>query len=215
MNGCRSVVSDPASAGYAYFPLEPGHYVIYDVEERHYAINRAPVGRTYQLKEVVGPAYTDVTGQPAYPLRRYRRPAEGQPWQADSLWSARLTANEAIRTENGQDYVKLVFPIADRGRWNGNRRNALGEDEYELSNNNGAFRVLDTQYDQTVTVVAQDDSTLLSRDKRIEVYARRVGLIYKERTQLVYCSATPTCVGTNQIDYGIRQLYRIRSHGQE
>ena len=164
---------------------------------------------------MVGPAYTDVTGQAAHSIRRYRRMTESQPWQADSLWSARVTANEAIRTENGRDLIKLVFPVHDQLRWNGNRRNAAGEDEYEIRNNGQPFRVLDKPFDQTVTVVAQDDSTLLGQDKRVEVYARQVGLIYKERLQLVYCSSTPACVGKTQIAYGLRQRYRIRQYGQE
>lgn len=215
IGGCQPATNNPVDTGVDYFPLEPGRYVIYNVEEQHYALNALPVQRSYQLKEVIGPAYTDVTGQTAYSLRRYRRAVETQPWQADSLWSAHVTATEAIRTENGRDLVKLVFPVSDQLRWNGNRRNTLGEDEYEIRNNDKPFRVLTTQYDRTVTVVAQDDSTLLARDKRMEVYARQVGLIHKERTQLVYCSSEPACVGKNQIAYGIRQLYRLHSSGQE
>lgn len=216
IGSCRSVDSDPASPGYDYFPLETGHYVIYDVDERHYSLNAtAPVQRTYQVKEVVGAAYTDVTGQQAYRLLRYRRSVEGQPWQADSVWSARLVDDEGIRTENGLDFVKLRFPVGDRLRWNGNRHNAVGEDEYELRNSGQPYRVSDKQFSETVTVVAQQDSTLVSQDKRLEVYARHVGLIYKERVQLQYCSATPACIGTYQVDYGIRQLYRLRSSGSE
>lgn len=214
--GSCQPVSDPVSPGYDYFPLETGHYVIYDVVESQYSLNATvPVQRTYQLKEVVGAAYADVTGRQAHRLLRYRRPMEGQPWQADSIWSARLADDEAIRTENGFDFVKLRFPFSDRLRWNGNRHNAVGEDEYETRNSGLPYRVSDKEFAQTVTVVAQQDSTLLSQDKRIEIYARRVGIIYKERVQLQFCSSIPACIGTYQIDYGIRQIYRIRSFGTE
>lgn len=212
---CQPGNSDPVSSGYDYFPLETGHYVIYDVNEHRYALNAAPVQRTYQLKEVVGVAYADVTGQRAYQLLRYRRLAAGQPWQADSVWSARLIADEGIRTENGLDIVKLRFPLSDRLRWDGNRYNAAGEDAYELRNSGLPYRVSDKQFAETVTVVAQQDSTLIAQDKRIEVYARQVGLIYKEQVQLQFCSSTPTCIGTFQIDYGIRHIYRIHSFGTE
>lgn len=216
VSGCRSVNSDPVSSGYDYFPLETGRYSIYDVTEHQYSLTATtPTERAYQIKEVVGAAYADVAGQTAHRLLRYRRSTEGQPWQADSVWSARLVDDEGVRSENGMDFVKLRFPVSDRLRWNGNRYNALGGDEYEVRNSSRAYRVLDKQFDETVTVVAQQDSTLLSQDKRLEVYARRVGLIYKERTQFQYCSTTPACIGTYQIDYGIRQIYRIRSSGRE
>lgn len=214
--GCQPDHSAPVSPGYDYFPLETGHYVIYDVDERQYSLHATAVAqRTYQLKEVVGAAYADVTGQPAHRLLRYRRLAEDQPWQADSVWSARRVEDEAIRTENGVDFVRLKFPPGDRLRWDGNRRNAIGRDDYELRNSGQPYRVLDKQFAETVTVVAQQDSTLLSLDKRLEVYARQVGLVYKERTQLQYCASTPACIGTYQIDYGTRQMYRLRSFGHE
>lgn len=214
-SSCKPQEVDSASPGYDYFPLETGHYVIYEVEERRYALATTPTQQVYQLKEVVGDPYTDVTGQTAYRLIRYRRHSENQGWQPDSVWSARQFGNEAIRTENGHDFVKLIFPLSDQQRWNGNRRNTLGEDEYELRNNNQPYGVLDKQFGETVTVVAQDDSTLIAQDKRIDVYARQVGLIYKERAQVQYCSSSPDCVGKAKIDYGIQQIYRLQAYGTE
>lgn len=202
-------------SGYDYFPLETGRYVVYDVQESQYAPNAVPVQQTYQLKEVMGAPYTDVAGTTAYRLMRYRRLSDSQNWQADSVWSARLLTNEGIRTENGQDFIKLVFPISDQLSWNGNRRNKSDPDDYELRNVGQPFRVQGKEFDETVTVVAQNDSTLLSQDKRIDKYARQIGLIYKERTHLQFCSSTPACLGHAQIEYGIRQIYRIRSYGKE
>ena len=213
---CRSVSTEPVSPGYDYFPLETGHYIIYDITEQHYSLAATvPVQRTYQVKEVVGAAYADVTGQQAHRLVRYRRSGESQSWQPDSVWSARLMDSEGIRTENGVDVVKLRFPVSNGLRWNGNQHNAAGADEYELRNSGQPYHVLDKQFIETVTVVAQQDSTLVSQDKRIEVYAKQVGLIYKERVQLQYCSSSPACIGKNQVDYGIRQVYRFRSAGSE
>ncbi|GAB3549931.1 hypothetical protein GCM10027577_28270 [Spirosoma fluminis] len=185
------------------------------MQEQHYALNSAPIQRSYQLKEVTGPAYSDVTGQTAFQLTRYRRSSATEPWQADSIWSARLVNNEAIRTENGQDLVKLVFPVSDLLSWNGNRHTTRGPEEYIIRNSNQPYRVSDKQFDQTATVLEQNDSTLVSQDKRLAVYAKNVGLIYKERVQLQFCSSTPACIGNYQIDYGIRQVYRINAYGRD
>ncbi|WP_338876840.1 hypothetical protein WBJ53_14400 [Spirosoma sp. SC4-14] len=213
--GCQSSTTSPVDPGTDYFPLETGRYTVYSVTEQQYGLNAVPVQRTYQIKEEIGASYQDVTGQPAFKLLRYRRAADNLPWQADSIWSIRQVNNEAIRTENGQDFVKLQFPISDNLTWNGNQLNALGEDAYLMRNTNQPYHVSDKEYDETVTVVAQDDSTLVSQDKRIEVYARQIGLIYKERVQLQFCSSSPSCIGTYQIDYGIRQVYRIQAYGKE
>jgi hypothetical protein len=213
--GCQYDTLTATDEGSDYFPLEPGRYVVYDITEERFSSSASPILQRYQLKEVIGPAYADVTGQPAYRLLRYRRSASTQPWTADPIWSARRVGNEAIRTENGLDVIALAFPVSDRLRWNSNRHNRLAADPYELRNSGQPYRVSSQQFDATVTVLAQDDSTLLNRDKRLAVYARQVGLIYRERTQLTYCSSSATCIGKAQIAYGTRQIYRIQQYGRE
>lgn len=215
LSGCRSATPEPAPSDHAYFPLEAGRYSIYTVQENQYPHQGAPIQRNYQIKEVVSAPYTNVTGQTAYRLTRYRRSTDSQPWQADSVWSARIVMNEAIRTENGQDFVSLLFPISNESSWNSNRYNTLGQAIYRLRNAGQPFRVLDTLFGETVTVIGQDDSTLVSQEKRMTVYARQVGLIYKEQTYYQFCTSSPGCVGKNQIDYGIRQVYRIQAFGKE
>jgi hypothetical protein len=205
----------PNDYGYDYFPLETGRYVVYTVDEQLYSLNSAPVQRHYQLKEVIGKPYVDVTGRTAFRLLRYQRLADNQPWQADSIWSVRLVDNMAIRTENNQDFVTLRFPVSDQLTWNGNQFNTLGKDDYQVRNSHQPYRVFDKEFRQTVTVIAQNDSTLTTLDKRIDVYAQQIGLIYRERTQLHFCTSSPSCIGNYQIDYGIRQIYRIQSYGKD
>ncbi|GAB3014150.1 hypothetical protein GCM10027185_06510 [Spirosoma pulveris] len=200
---------------YDFMPLETGRYIIFDVQEIQYARSTSPLLRTYRLKETIGPAYTDVTGQVAYRLLRYRQISNGQPWQPDSIWSVRLVNNEVIRTENGQDFVKLLHPVSDGLRWNGNRYNLFGPDGYEARNVGAYFNVSGKEFRKTVTVVSRNDSTLIEQTKRIDVYAHQIGMIYKERTYLQFCTDTPACSGKNQIDYGLRQIYRIQTYGKE
>ena len=214
LTSCENDLAPQALPEHDYFPLQSGHFVVYDVEETRYALNASPVTLRYQLKETVGAPYLDAAKQTAHQLVRSRRGADDQPWLPDSLWTARLINNEAIRAENGQDIVKLIFPLNDFLIWNGNRHNAREADGYELRNTGQPYRVLATEFPETVTVVAQDDSTLIALDKRLEVYARQVGLVYKETTRLSYC-AESACLGKAQIDYGTRKIYRLRDYGQE
>lgn len=214
LTGCETDLAPQALPEHDYFPLQTGHFVVYDVEETRYALNASPTTQRYQLKEVTGPAFLDAAKQTAYQLIRSRRTANDQPWLPDSLWTTRLSTNEAIRAENGQEIVKLVFPVSDFLVWNANRHNAREADGYELRNVGLPFRVQATEFPETITVVAQEDSTLIALDKRLEVYARQVGMVYRETTRLSYC-AESACLGKEKIDYGIRQIYRLREHGQE
>ncbi|MEZ0541950.1 hypothetical protein [Fibrella arboris] len=212
---CTSSDTPPASPGLDFAPLATGRYVIYDVTEQRFSLTAAPTTSTYLLKETVGASYTDVTGQPAFRLQRFRRANAQAPWQTDSLWTARVDSRMAIRTENGSDFVKLSFPIAERSRWNGNQFNQFQEDIYELRSVNQPYSVGNQSFAETATVIQQNDSTLVSQDKRIEVYARQVGLVYKETVQLQFCSSSPSCVGKAQIDFGVRRYVRIASYGME
>ena len=212
---CTSSETTPVNSGLDYLPLATGRYVIYDVTEQRFSLTAAPVTGTYQLKETVGATYADVTGQSAFRLQRFRRANAQATWQPDSLWTTRTNGRMAVRTENGADFVKLIFPVTERARWNGNQLNRFAEDIYEFKNTNQPYSVGKQLFVETVTVLEQSDSTLVSQDKRVSVYARQVGLIYKETVQLQLCSSTPVCVGKGQIDFGVRRYVRIASYGTE
>ena len=215
LSACQPSTPETRVSDKDYFPLETGRYIIYDVEEHQYALNAAPVRQVYQRKEVTGSSFTDATGQPAFRLIRYRRNTAAQPWQPDSVWAMRVVNNEAIRTENGRDFVALLFPVREPLTWDANRRNNLGPETYSTRNAGQPFGVSGIQFSETVTVQNQPDSTLVSQRKYVAVYARQVGLIYGERTNLTYCTATPDCIGKNQIDYGRQEIYRINAYGRE
>lgn len=215
--GCTPTCDDceELPSGTAFFPAEIGRYIEYDVLEEEYSPGKSAVIRQYQWKEVMAERYTDPTGQPVYRIERFRRTADGQRWGADSTITLRLAADHAVRNENGKDYVKMVFPPSENKRWNGNLYNTGGEDSYELKRVNKAYIVANKTFDRTVTVMQQEDSTLVNQDKRVEVYASGVGLVYREMVQLQFCSSAPTCVGKAQIDFGIRRYVRFKNAGKE
>lgn len=214
-SSCQPTNSLTAATDEAYFPLETGRFIVYNVVEERFSLTAAPARKSYQLKELIGPTYTNATGQTAYRILRFRRLNDQQLWQADSIWSARRTETEALRTENGQTIVCLTFPIADHQSWNGNAYNTLQADDYEARNIRQVFRVLENRFDKTITVVRQQDSTLISQAKRLEVYAFDVGMVYQETINLQFCSSTPVCIGKAQIDFGIRQSYQLLYYGKE
>ena len=217
LTSCSTKCTDcqPAPTGVEFFPLKEKAFVEYEVQEDEFALGRAPVSRTYQLKELVAEKYQDVSGQSIYRVVRFRRANATQNWQTDSTITIRLTINEAIRNENGRDFVKMLFPVYEKSFWNGNAYNNGGDDKYELQNVGKPLKVNEQRFEQTATVVQQNDSTLVGQDKRTEIYGANVGLIYREKTTLQFCSSTPNCVGKAQIDYGLRQIVRFKKSGTE
>ncbi|MEI7585432.1 hypothetical protein [Runella sp.] len=201
--------------GTEFFPIEVGRFVEYEVSEEEVTLGRPATLRQYQLREVIAERYTDPTGQIAYRIARFRRNLDGQRWEPDSTITLRLKIDHAVRNENGRDFVKMLFPAVEKVSWNGNIYNNLGEDSYELKSVNKSLKVGGTTFDRTATVVQQNDSTLVNQDKRVEIYAADVGLIYRERVNVQFCSSTSACVGKAQVDFGTRQYIRYKNAGKE
>jgi hypothetical protein len=203
------------TTGQEYFPLIVGQFTEFDVSEQEYALGRAAVSRNYQIKESVVEKYQDVSGQDIYRIVRYKRANTSAKWLPDSTLTARIRIDEVIKNESGKDYVKIVFPVAERSTWNANIYNNLSEDKYEIRNVSKPYQVNNQKFDNTITVIQQSDSTLVGQDKRLEVYAAETGLIYRESANLQFCSSTPACVGKGQIDYGLKKVIRFFKTGKE
>jgi hypothetical protein len=197
--------------GYEYYPLRVGKYLHYRVDETTYALARPAVSRTYEIRETLTDSFPGSAGETLYRVERAVRTTGGN-WQIDSVMTAWRTVDRALRNQNGNTEIKLVFPLANRQRWNGNLFNTLGERLFEM---NGLARplTLGTQrFDSTVTVVQQNDSTLVALRRHREVYARDVGLVRRERANLFYCS-TPGCAGQGKIDFGMQQTSTLIGYG--
>ncbi len=211
---CNPSRNDPQSAGYEYFPLEKGNYVIYDVRTTQYAIAQDSSVSRYQIKEVVADSFPSLDGQASFRIERLRRNSESQAWSIDSVWTARRSADKAIRTENNIAYVKLVFPTYLDQRWNGNQLNGLEAKEYRITQVNEPLSVETNNFPETVTVLQESKSTEIDLVNRQETYAKGVGLIRRERTELYYCQ-NADCFGQKKIEFGTRYIQQISSYGKE
>jgi hypothetical protein len=216
LSACNSekVEPEPNRLGYDFFPLETGNFVEYDVQETYYALTANPIIRTYQIKEIIGDSFLDLSNEAAYQVMRYSRPEGNAAWQLDSIWVAKRTPNQAIRIENNIAFVKLIFPVEEKQTWNGNVLNNLGNDEYQLLALNKPYKVTGAEFDNTLTIVQNVDSSLVNQDKRTEIYAQGVGLVYKERVQVQFCSSTAACLGKGQIDFGVKFYQRLKTYGR-
>jgi hypothetical protein len=204
----------PDQLGYDYFPLETGQYLQYDVTDMTYSLSDAPQAVHYQVKEVVKEEFTDLTGKESYRIERSIRNQVADPWELDSVWTAQRTSINAIRVESNVPFVKLVFPLREKVKWNGNAFNNREEEEYQIKNLSKRYSVSGQDFDETLTVWQSTDSSLVSQDKRMEVYARNIGLIYQEKVIVQFCSNSD-CLGKGQIDFGVKHIQKIIGYGKE
>lgn len=169
--------------GLLYFPLETGNFIEYEVEEIQYNL----VGNTerlhYQLREEITESFIDIDGDIAYRQERFRRNSSADPWEPvpnAAIWVVQRNNFQAFRTENNQTLVKLVFPLSEGNTWDGNARNGREREEYQMIDFGLGF-VLDTvEYSPTLRVIQNDGCNLVNQDRRTEVYAEGIGLIYRE-----------------------------------
>ena len=202
-----------------YFPLRVRNYQIYQVNEtdiQHSSCNDNSLpSKSYQLKVLIYDSLKNAEGSYTYNIHRYTLPDSTQAWADLDTWSARVTTNQVIVNEGNTSYVKLIFPLTNNSKWNGNQYNNLVEEDYVLKNFNQAYQLSNGKKYTTSLTVEQSDNQdfFVFQDKRLEVYAASVGLIYKETTQLTYFQ--DPCYGQQKVKTGIIYAQTLKTYGRE
>ncbi len=215
--------SDTVEKSVNYFPFRVGQTWLYDVEETN--ITRAACtdnGATtlnYQLLvEVVDsiPADQGFT----YRLKRSKRTSATDPWLDFETWSAQLIGNRIVVSEGNISYVKLLTPITNDLIWNGNlynnrqELNGKNEDDYKSTFVNQPYVVESSglSFGNSVSVVQNDEqSNIIYRDSRLEVYADQVGLVYKESYLLNYfANSQLPCFAQKRTQQGVIYKQSLR-----
>lgn len=201
---------EPRRADAEYFPLRTGYYQIFEVKETTYTVTGGASASSYQLKtEVMDSLYTSEGYR--YRIHRYIRSNDSEQWNYLDTWSAMATNLNVIVSEGAVSYVKVMFPAIEGKKWDGNAYNTLGKDEYEIETAGQPADSLNA--DDCVVVVQENlDDPIVSMDIRREIYGRDIGLVYREISQLSYCT-DPDCLGQKQIKDGVIFTQKIIEHG--
>ncbi len=226
LTSCRTstVEPEPTQFGYDYFPLRVGAFYHYDVFRVDFRV-AGPDTASFELREVVADTLRDLTGALAYRIERFTRPTAAQSWpaQPDSVWTARRTDQQGIRTENNQPLVRLSFPVARLRQWDVHSLSALPPLVSTIATLDQPRRVADSTYARTLAVVnggrieGQNvlafDSNFVNYRREIFYYAADVGLVEIDIRREDYDTQT------NQTPRRILSghIYRqtLRTHGQE
>lgn len=213
---CADRVVEPPSDAlaqqqYAYFPLQIGKYVEYQVDS--VVFDFAPGGGTLRdssrtlVREVLADTLRDLTGQLLYSVERYERRSAQDAWVLHSIGTAARTAGQAIRTEQNLRFLKMVFPMTRRSEWDGNvwidqereieiageRMRPFSNWRYEVDTIDRPAVVGAFSFDSTLLITEADDNNVIERRLSRVRYAKHVGMVWREQWILdsQYCNQNP------------------------
>ncbi len=171
---------------YDYAGLEVGKYVVYDVDSlTHNDFTGTIDTASYQIKEVVDSKFTDLEGEEAFKIIRYRKDHDTLAWNLLDVWSSKITATNFQKTEENIKYVKLIFPVKLDKTWNGNAMNNNSEQEYIFTAINQSETIGGIALGSVLTVLQYDSpEKLLTPELFEEKYARGIGMVYKRSLSL-------------------------------
>lgn len=211
--GCEGDESAVVDSGAAYFPLWKGLYHIYRVDEVRYTVSAPPEELHYEVMTEVADSFPSGADAHTFVVHRSLRAGADSPWEELDTWSVRLETDKVVVSEGNIPFVKLLYPVREGVRWNGNSFNTLGEDEYHYDDIGRSLELDGTIFEKTMTVEQEfNDDTIVYYDTRKEVYALHTGLVYKEVTQLAYCTEDQ-CLGQQKIDHGMALKMVITEYG--
>lgn len=172
---------------YEYFGLEEGRFVIYDVIEiQHDAdINQHDTLR-YQLKTYWADTFVDNEGRIAREFKRFVRPTATDPWVLQDTWTGLIHGNHAELVEENQRILKMVFAPTLAKSWNANAYNMNAEQLCSYRDIHRDTTINATFFDSTLVVEQASYNSIIDSVQRYDVYAKRVGLIYKFERDLHY-----------------------------
>ncbi len=182
------------------YPLAVGKVFIYRLD----SINAVNFGaalqtKSFHAKDSIESTFLDVTGRTSYRIFRYLRDTlDSQDWVFSATNYATVTNNTIEYVENNLRFTKLANPVSYNTIWKGNSyiNTQLPSSYYFMDNWDYQYQNIDMPYTclkgilpNTSTVLQQDyqvpqsgfdASQYNEKSYSIEVYAKGVGLIYKD-----------------------------------
>jgi hypothetical protein len=183
--------------GYEYFPLEVGKYLEYEADSIIYDPSAGGtevlVSKTLVREEIIDTLRSNA-GDLRFIVERSERADSTQAWEVKrQLWLSRAET-QAIRNEDNLQFISMVFPIKQGVEWNGNLFfdesliiPVAGESiemfkswSYEFRRHGESFNEEGLSFPDVVEVSMADNENLIERRFAREIYARDIGLVYRE-----------------------------------
>ncbi len=227
ISSCRKQTIDNSTVQTkAYFPLELGKYVEYSVDSTKYnSFDCSTVQTHWLLRYTVADTFSDDSMRRSYRIEIRQRRADSSSWHTQGNILVTPTEYALEYSQSNLKFIKLTFPIIDGLYWNGNSYIPTADQDYTYFNNwvytyanvGQPYNTGFVNFDNTVTVNEADESLNTAdgpgaysyKTYSKEVYAKNVGMIYRELTHWVQ---QPDSSGVNSCQEGYSVRMRATDH---
>ncbi|MFN7911194.1 MAG: hypothetical protein ACK5QC_05180 [Bacteroidota bacterium] len=208
--------------GTAYYPVESGRFIEYDVDSTVY--NDLPISvisHQYRIKEIIKDQFTDSEGKVAYRIERYvkikqgTKPYDSIPYTIKEVWMLNATNKSIQINERNTRYTKLIFPIELYASWNGNAFNNLGEQTYSYEYIDRQETINSLNFENVLQVKQKDIKNLIAYEYAAEKYAKNIGLAERKIINIYSNNVLPNVPIENRIEKGIIYAQKIIAYGKE
>ncbi len=206
-----------------YVNLQTGKYITYRLDSLLF-INYGTMDTviSYQAKDVIDSPFTDNLGRPSWRVIRYLSDtAASKAWVPALTYMITPTRETMEVMENNLRYIKLTLPITNGFSWQGNSyidTRPINPDlvylagwNYTYDSVGDSYSVLAGTIPNTLIVQQMNETDLGGSDTLFssvnfsqEVYAKGIGMIYKNTVNWIY---QPPNIGTpvgSTTGFGIR-----------
>jgi hypothetical protein len=205
--------------GRGYFPVEIGHWVVYEVDSTVYDDFEGDTDiYRYQVKELWESEFIDNQGRPAVRIERYKRwydpsvPYDSIPWYLSRVWAFTRTNAGGEKLEENQRFLRVAFPVNEGRTWNGNAYNTTGEWIYKYREADEPFSIGAFAFDSTCLIEQKNEVNLINHRSYKERYAKNVGMIEKTVIDVHDTAFGPVPV-INRIHDGVIYTIRLVDYG--
>jgi hypothetical protein len=207
---CKKEVTPPSDVelGREYFPITQGHFIEYEVDSIVYNDFTKTVDTTHsEFRDEIGEEFLDNENRKSYLVKRSVRKFTSNPWQERLVYYFTPTQSSIEVVDDNLRFIKLVFPIKENTRWYGNAylSTQFNPDLQWLNNKNWYYKYQDLSipyfnsilnFDSTASILQVNEYTgdstnadaYSDRTYAKEVYAKGIGLVYRNITYWVYQS---------------------------
>ncbi len=181
-------------SGMEYYPISLNKSWVYQSDSIVYNKQTSSVD-TFQslIKEEVVDSFLNPQGETVFIIERFFKRAENDQWEVSDVWSSVVNNTEIRKTEENLTFVKLIFPITDNSRWDGNvyiddntEVNVGGETltpykywDYRVESTNDIYQNETLLFNEVLSVSQARDSSEIELRFATEKYVKDVGLVYK------------------------------------
>lgn len=199
----------------SYFGMIPSRFVVYDVMDIYYD-KQSSIADTvrYQMKTWIGDTVRDNEGRVGRKYFRAFRTSENEDFVAQDVWVALIDQYRAELVEENQRKIKLVFKPTEDKEWDANAFNPLGSELASYGFIGSPYYLNGLSFPTTLQVKLRDNLNQIQFNKKFEVYAKDVGLIYFVDKNY-YLRIDPSTPGPDTLlyDVGYEKHWKVKTFG--